>query len=42
MGKCCSCSKVGPKDEPVFVEYGDRHCTDLLCCLIFIIFWLGV
>jgi hypothetical protein len=40
----CCCRQRADKglNDPVFVPYKDRKCTDALFCLIFLLFWLGM
>ena len=52
MGACwpnccrCLCCKRAeddkPKHDPVFVDEKDRKCTDVLCLVLFIVFWVGM
>jgi hypothetical protein len=40
---CCCCRrKVADEADPVFVDTKDRKCTDVLFCLLFIVFWIGM
>ena len=39
MVNCCKRSVEEPQP---FVDSKHRHCTDLTCCLAFLIFWLGM
>lgn len=39
MARCCKQSAEEPQP---FVGSKHRHCTDLPCCLAFLIFWLGM
>ena len=43
--RCCCCCKKAvepPKHDPVFVAHKDRKCTDVLCLVLFICFWVGM
>ena len=42
MGACCCCCRGKDKPEPIFTEDKDRKCTDVLCLLLFIVFWGGM
>ncbi len=39
---CCCCRSKHVEAEPVFLEAKDRKCTDVLFCLLFIFFWVGM
>lgn len=38
----CCCRKVTAGPDPVFVEGKDRKCTDVIFCLAFLAFWIGM
>jgi hypothetical protein len=42
MGCVFCCCKKKPSDEPEFTEAKDRKCTDVLCLLLFVLFWGGM
>lgn len=42
MGGLFCCCKKKPSDEPEFTEDKDRKCTDVLCLLLFVLFWGGM
>jgi hypothetical protein len=40
---CCRCcKKKDAPPEPIFKEDKDRKCTDVLCLLLFLLFWGGM
>ena len=39
---CCGCCRKKDQPEPIFKEDKDRKCTDVLCLLLFLVFWCGM
>lgn len=41
MGCCCGSSKIDTyENEKVEYKYKGRRCTNLPCCVLFVVFWI--